>query len=195
MAHSVATPVVLTDPGMLWIAALGTAAPANTVAGGVFTDDPPAAFIPLGGTEDGSKFAYETKVEAIKVAEFFDPIRWATTERSGNISFNLASFTLSNYMRALNGGIAALTATSGTGATSLYTFEPPDPGNVVRSMILWESTDRTLRLLMRQTIQGGTVEAAFKKAPAYATIPCTFNMEVPAVGKPFTMWGAGASRG
>lgn len=195
MAHSVATPAILTDPGMLWIAALGTAAPANTVAGGVFTDDPAAAFIPLGPTEDGSKFSYETKVEAIKVAEFFDPIRWATTERSGNISFNLASFTLSNYMRALNGGIAALTATSGTGATSLYTFEPPDPGNEVRSMILWESTDRTLRLLLRQTIQSGTVESAFKKAPAYATIPCTFNMEVPAVGKPFTMWGAGASRG
>lgn len=195
MAHSVAAPAILTDPGMLWIAALGTAAPVNTVAGGVFTDDPAAAFIPLGPTEDGSKFSYETKVEAIKVAEFFDPIRWATTERSGNISFNLASFTLSNYMRALNGGIAALTATSGTGATSLYTFEPPDPGNEVRSMILWESTDRTLRLLLRQTIQGGTVESAFKKAPAYATIPCTFNMEVPAVGKPFTMWGAGASRG
>lgn len=195
MAHSVAAPAILTDPGMLWIAALGTAAPVNTVAGGVFTDDPAVAFIPLGPTEDGSKFSYETKVEAIKVAEFFDPIRWATTERSGNISFNLASFTLSNYMRALNGGIAALTATSGTGATALYTFEPPDPGNEVRSMILWESTDRTLRLLLRQTIQGGTVESAFKKAPAYATIPCTFNMEIPSVGKPFAFWGAGASRG
>jgi hypothetical protein len=180
---------------MLWIAPLGTAEPTNTVTGSVFTDDPAAAWIPLGATEDGSSFSYETTVEAIRVAEFFDPVRYATTERNGSIAFNLASWTLSNYNRALNGGIAALTATTGTGATSLYTFEPPDPGNEVRSMILWESTDRTVRLLMRQCLQGGSVESAFKKAPDIAAIPCTFNLEVPTVGKPFTFWGAGASRG
>jgi hypothetical protein len=195
MAHSVASPVLLTDPGMLWIAPLATADPTNTVAGSVFTDDPAAAWIPLGATEEGSTFSYETTVEPLRVAEFFDPIRWATTERTGSIAFNLASFTLSNYQRALNGGIAALVATSGTGATSLFKFEPPDPGSEVRSMILWESTDRTLRLLLRQTLQGGTVESAFKKAPDLATIPCTFNMEVPSAAKPFTFWSAGTSRG
>jgi hypothetical protein len=196
MAHSVATPVVLTDPGMLWIAPLATAAPTNTVAGSVFTDDPAAAWIPLGATAEGSTFSYETTVEPIRVAEFFDPIRYATTERAGSIAFNLASYTLSNYQRAMNGGIAALTATSGTGATALYTVEPPEPGAEVRSMILWESTDRTLRLMLRQTLQGGAIESAFQKAPDLAVIPCTFNMEVP-VGstKPFTMWSAGASRG
>lgn len=195
MAHSVATPVVLTDPGMLWIAPLATAAPTNTVAGSVFTDDPAVAWIPLGATAEGSTFSYETTVEPIRVAEFFDPIRYATTERAGNIAFNLASYTLSNYQRAMNGGIAALAPTSGTGATALYTVEPPEPGTEVRCMILWESTDRTVRLMLRQTIQGGAIESAFQKAPDYAVIPCTFNMEVP-VGstKPFTMWSAGASR-
>ena len=69
MAHSVATPVVLTDPGMLWIAPLGTADPTNTVAGSVFTDDPAAAFVPLGATSEGSEFSYSTTVEAVKVAE------------------------------------------------------------------------------------------------------------------------------
>lgn len=196
MTHSVAAPTVLTDPGMLWIAPLGTAAPTNTVTAGVFSDDPAAAWVPLGATTEGSTFSYSTNVEAITVAEFFDPIKYATTERSGNIAFNLASFTLSNYQRALNGGIAALTPASGTGATALYTFEPPDPGAEVRSMILWESTDRTLRLMLRQTIQGGSVETAFKKAPDIAAIPCTFNMEIPnGGGKPFTFWGAGATRG
>lgn len=195
MAHSVPAPVILTDPGMLWIAALATAAPTNTVAGSVFTDDPAVAYIPLGPTEEGSTFSYESSVEAIRVAEFFDPVRWSTTERTGNIAFNLASYTLSNYNRALNGGIAALTATSGTGATSLFTMEPPEPGAEVRSMILWESTDRTLRLLLRQCLQGGAIETAFQKAPTIATIPCTFNMEVPASAKPFTFWAAGTSRG
>jgi hypothetical protein len=195
MAHSVATPVVLTDPGMLWIAPLLTANPTNTVAGSVFTDDPAAAWIPLGATEEGSTQSYETSVEPITVAEFFDPIRWSTVSREGKIAFNLASFTLSNYNRAMNGGTAALTVTSGTGATSLFTLEPPAPGNEVRCMILWESTDRTLRLMVRQTIQGGAIESAYKKAPALATIPCTFNMEVPTAAQPFIMWSAGVSRG
>jgi hypothetical protein len=181
---------------MLWIAPLGTTDPTNTVAGSVFTDDPAVAWVPLGATTEGSTFSYETSVEAISVAEFFDPIRYATTERKGSIAFNLASFTLSNYQRALNGGIAALTALSGTGATSLFKLEPPDPGTEVRSMILWESTDRTLRLLLRQTLQGGSIESAFKKAPDIAAIPCTFNLEVPTGGgKPFTFWSAGTNRG
>lgn len=196
MAHSVATPVVLTDPGMLWIAPLATSDPTNTVAGSVFTDDPAVAWIPLGATTEGSTFSYQTNVEAVRVAEFFDPIRWATVDRTGSIAFNLASFTLSNYQRAMNGGIAALTAISGTGATSLFKFEPPDPGTEVRSMILWESTDRTLRLLCRQTFQGGSVDSAFKKAPDLAVIPCTFNLEIPTGStKPFTFWSAGTTRG
>jgi hypothetical protein len=196
MSHAVAVPTVLTDPGMLWMAPLGTADPTNTVAGSVFTDDPAVAWVPLGATTEGSSFKYATTVEAINVAEFFDPIKYATTERAGSIAFNLANYTLSNYQRALNGGVAALTALSGTGATSLFKFEPPDPGTEVRSMILWESTDHTLRLLLRQCIQGGEVESAFKKAPDIAAIPCTFNMEMP-VGssKPFTFWAAGTTRG
>jgi hypothetical protein len=196
MAHSVAAPAILTNPGMLWIAPLGTADPTNTVAGGVFTDDPAVAFIPLGATEDGSEFSYTTKVDPIMVSEFFDPIQYATTERSGHIAFNLASYTLSNLQRAMNGGIAALTAVSGTGATSLFKFEPPDVGTEVRAMILWESTDHTVRLLCRQTIQGSEMKSVFKKAPTNAAIPCQFNFEIPTGGtKPFTVWGAGTTRG
>lgn len=194
MAHSVATPNVLTDPGMLWIAALGTADPTNTVTGGVFTDDPPVAYIPLGATEDGSTFSYQTSVEPIRVAEFFDPIKYATTERSGNVAFNLANYTLSNYRRALNGGVAALVPTGAAGA-ELTTLTPPAPGSEVRAMILWESTDKTLRALFRQTIQGGEVQSAFKKAPDKAVIPCTFNLEMPVgASSPFTMWAAGTTR-
>ena len=196
MAHSVAVPTILTDPGMLWIAAVGTSAPTNTVTGSVFTDDPAVAWLPLGATTEGSTFSYETTVEPVKVAEFFDPIRYATTERAGSIAFNLANFTLSNYQRAMNSGVAALTATSGTGATSLFTVEPVDPGNEVRCMVLWESTDRTVRMMLRQCIQGGSIESAFAKAPDIAAIPCTFNMEMPTgSSKPFIIWGAGVARG
>lgn len=192
---AVATPTILTDPGYLFIAPLATAVPTNTVADSVFTDAWAAAWIPLGATEEGSEFAYSVDVEPIEVAEFFDPISYRTTSRTGSIAFNLASYTLSNYRRALNGGVAALTATSGTGATSLFTLEPPTPGTEVRCMLGWESLDNTVRLICHQTIQGGEITSAFKKAPDLATIPCTFNLEVPTAGKPWTMYAAGTSRG
>lgn len=191
---AVTTPNILTSPGYLFIAPLASTVPANTVVGSVFSDAWPAAWLPLGATEDGSEFSYSTTVEPITPAEFFDPVRYYTTARSGSIAFNLMDWTLSNYRRALNGGMAALTATSGTGATALYTVEPVTPGSEVRCMIGWESLDNTVRLVAYQTIQGGEVQSAFKKPPAAAVIPCTFNMEVPTSGVPFSIWGAGATR-
>jgi hypothetical protein len=113
---------------------------------------------------------------------------------TGLIAFNLANFTLSNWKRALNGGAAALTSTGTTG-TELTTFQPPAPGTEVRSMLIWESTDSTVRILIRQGIQGGEVASAFQKAPSIAAIPCTFNFEIPSAGvQPFQMWGAGLTR-
>jgi hypothetical protein len=191
---STAVPLVLTDPGYLLIAPLSSTLPTNTVSGSVFTDSWAAAWLSLGATEEGSTFAYSTTVEPIRVAEFFDPISYRTTERAGSIAFNLADFTLSNYRRAINGGVAALAATSGTGATTLGTLEPPDPGNEVRCMIGWESLDSTVRLVCHQTIQGGEISSAFSRPPDKALIPCTFQMEVPTAGKPWTMWTAGADR-
>jgi len=193
MPPTISTPNVLTDPGFLWIAPLATVAPTNTVTAGKFSDTIAAAWIPLGATSEGSTFAYSSTVEPIRVAELRDPVKYVTTERSGNIAFNLANWTLSNYRRALNGGIAALIPT-GSAGSELTTLEPPEPGQEVRAMILWESTDSTVRLMIRQAMQGGEVSSAFATAPANAVIPCTFNFEVPPTGKPWTLWGAGTTR-
>jgi hypothetical protein len=190
---TVATPNILTDPGYLFWSPLGTAAPTNTVAGSKFTDTWAAAWIPLGATENGTQLAYSSTVEAVTVAEFFDPIKYATTARSGNVAFNLADYTLANWKRAMNGGAMALV--SGTGATTLTSYSPPAPGAEVRCQIGWESLDGTLRLLAYQTLQGGEITSAFRKAPALALIPCQFNMEIPSSGKPFELFAAGTARG
>lgn len=194
MPPTIAVPNILTDPGYLLIAPLASTVPTNTVAGGVFTDAWDAAWLSLGATEEGSTLNYSSTVEPIRVAEFFDPISYRTTERGGNIAFNLADWTLTNYRRALNGGVAALAATSGTADTTLGTLEPPDPGDEVRCMIGWESLDNTVRLVCYQTIQGGEISSAFQQAPSKALIPCTFQLEVPTAGKPWTMWSAGEAR-
>ena len=195
MTLSTATPNILTDPGFLLIAPLASTLPTNTVAGSVFTDSWDAAWLSLGATEAGSTFSYNTTVEAVTVAEFFDPIAYKTTARAGSIAFNLANFGLSNYRRAVNGGVAALTATSGSGATALYTLTPPSPGSEVRCMIGWESLDHTVRLVCHQTFCGGEVSSAFQKAPAIATIPCTFNLEIPSGAQPWKISTAGSARG
>jgi hypothetical protein len=191
MPGTTATPALLTDPGYLFWAPLGTAEPTNTVAGSVFTDTWPVAWISLGATEDGSTFGYQSTVQPIQVAEFFDPIKYATTDRSGSFAFSLASWTLNNLKRAMNGG--SLTVVSGTGGTALNSFTPPAPGTEVRAMIGWESLDATLRIIAYQCMQGGKVDMAFKKAPSVAAIPVEFDFEVPSSGTPWKMYAAGST--
>src|SRR5690349_9211018 len=101
MPVTLAQPTLLTDPGYLLWAPVLSSLPSNTVSGSVFTDTWPVAWINLGATEDGSEFNYETKLEAVSVAEFFDPVVWKTTERNGSFAFALASYTLNNLKRAM----------------------------------------------------------------------------------------------
>jgi len=195
MSLSTAVPLVLTDPGFLFWAPLLSTEPTHAALASTYDADAwPAAWISLGATEDGSKVAYESKVEAVKVAEFFDPIAWKTTDRAGSFAFNLANYTLNNLKRAYNGG--TLSTVSGAGVTLSSKLLPPSPGAEVRAMIGWESLDHTMRLVAYQTINSGTIESAYKKAPAYAMIPCMFNMEVPtgAPQQPFAFYAAGTAR-
>lgn len=190
---TVAVPNVMQEPGYLFWAPLGSTVPAMTVAGSKFTDAWPVAWIGLGATEDGSEFNYESKVEATTVAEFLDPIRYSTTERSGNFSFTLVDWTLATWKRVLNGG--TLSVVSGTGATQLNKFTPPVPGTEVRAMIGWESLDATARIIAYQTINGAAIKSSNKRSPNKAGFACTWNFEVPvSPATPYDIWTAGTAR-
>ncbi len=191
---ALATPKTLTGPGFMFVAPLGSALPTHTSAGGKFTDTITTPWLALGATAEGTEFSYSTSVEPITVAEFFDPISYETTERSGNITFALASFTLTNVRRAFNGGVGAVVA-AGTAGAEVTEISPPNPGTEVRVSLLWESLDGSLRLYLPQTIQGGDVTMSFRKAPDLATIPCTFNLEVPSGDpRPWRLFAAGTAR-
>lgn len=195
MSLVMGTPLILQDPGFLFWAPLLSTEPTHAALASSYDADAwPVAWIPLGATEDGSKFAYEVTVEPVMVAEFFDPIRWATTGRRGSFAFNLASYTLKNLQRAYNG--ATIATVSGSGATLSSSLVPPAAGSEVRAMIGWESVDHTLRAICYQCINSGTIESAYAKSPSKATIPCVFNMEIPAgaPGAPFKLYGAGTAR-
>lgn len=184
-------PYLLTDPGVLWMATLGTAEPTPTAAAGRFTDSLPAAWVMLGPTSEGASFSDSTNTDTINVAEFLNAVRTVVTGRESKLSFALASWTLSNYRRALNGGVAAI-APQGTTGTEVTSLEPPQEGSEVRAMLMWESTDRSLRLLGRQCFQTGEVASDFKPGADNAVIPCEYTFEQPATGlRPWKMWAAG----
>jgi hypothetical protein len=187
-------PQVLTDPGILWIGALGTAEPTPTSTAGKFTDVLPPAWILLGPTDEGSSFSDSVDTDTITVAEFLSAIRNVVTGRSSKLAFALASWTLSNYRRALNGGVAAI-APTGTVGAEVTSLEPPVEGTETRAMVMWESTDSTLRLMGRQAFQTGEVSTDFKPAPDKALIPCEYSFEQPTTGlRPWKMWAAGTAR-
>ena len=188
MPGTIPQPKILDDPGILWIATLGTPEPTPTAAGGKFTDALPPAWLLLGPTEEGSTFANSTDTDTITVAEFLAAIKNKVTGESASLSFALASWTLTNYRRALNGGVGAI-APAGSDGTSVTALEPPTPGEQTRAMLMWESTDSTLRILGRQCFQTGEVSSDFKPGTDKALIPCEYSFEQPSTGlRPWKMW-------
>ena len=192
MANTTAVPNVLTDPGFLFWAPLGTAVPAMTVTGSKFTDAWPVAWINLGATSEGTEFSYQTSFDGIEVAEFLLAIKQVTTGAEGSVSFNLADFTAANLKRVFNGGANTVT---GATTTTLTKFTPPTPGSEVRAMLGWESLDATVRYVVYQTVNSASIVVGPKKGTDYATLPAEFQMEVPSNGVPFEFWTAGTARG
>jgi hypothetical protein len=185
----------LEGPGYLFVAPTGSALPTHAVVGSVFTDAWASPWVALGATDEGMTWSYELSTEQIEVAEFLDPIKYVTSGRTASVSFNLASFTLKNLQRALNGAATTVTTVSGTGATLLSKLVPPAAGAEIRTMVGWQSWDNTVRLFIRQAINSGSIEMAFQKANGNkAVIPFTFNVEVPATGDLIEVYTAGVER-
>jgi hypothetical protein len=194
MPGTVPQPQILTEPGILWCSTIGTAEPTPTSAGGKFTDALPPAWLLFGPTDEGSTFSDSVDTDTITVAEFLNAIRHVVTGRKSSLSFALASWTLSNFRRALNGGVAAI-APQGTAGSEVTSLEPPVEGTETRTQIMWESTDASLRLLGRQAFQTGEVSTDMKPAPDKALIPCEWSFEQPTTGaRPWKMWAAGTAR-
>jgi len=191
-AVSVPIDAIALGPGYLYWAPLDSDLPTNTVAGGVFTDVWPAAWLLFGATDDGSEFSYSPATDNVEVAEYYDPVAVVSTGREISITFDLAQVHATNFKRALNGGALV---TTGTGATMLSEYSPPEVGAEVRSMVGWESQDSTERLIMYQCFQTGDVNVSRKKGADKATIPVEFHAEKPSGLPPFKYWAAGPARG
>ena len=192
MANSaIALPTLLTDPGFLYWAPLGSALPTGVSTASAFSDTWPVAWIPLGMTTKGTDIDINVTASAILAAESIDPLTYRTTDRTGTLTFELMSLTATNLARAFNG---ASTAVTGSGATTITKIDPPAPGSEVRAMIGFESLDSTFRFVAYQVFNSGSIKMSFAKAPATTGIPWTGMLEKPASTQPWSAWTAGAAR-
>lgn len=179
-------------PSNIYWAPLGTAFPANTVAGGVFTDawTGTTGWTPLGYTDAGATFAAQTTTTDITVAESLDVVKKLPSARSSSIAAALVQVTTTSLKRALNGGTVVVTGSTGT---TLTTIEPPDLGSEVRVMIGVESIDGQVRLILRQAYNSSNIQLQQNKG-AKSLINCQWDGEVPSGAKPFWFGLAGAAR-
>lgn len=159
-------------PGYLYFAPIGTTEPTDLVTAWATVS---AAWVTVGYTEDGSDLSYNPATSPVDVAEELDHLQVVTTGRDSTVSFAMSQITATNLKLAFNGGVL----TVGTG---IVTFEPPDLGTEVRTMIGWESEDHTERWVYRQCFQTGTIALGRKKGATNAAVAAQFALEKPASG-------------
>jgi hypothetical protein len=191
-AITVPTDQLALGPGYLYWAPLATAAPANTVAGSVFTDAWSGGWIPLGATDNGHELGYALSVDEVEVEEYLDPIKYVTVKRVISVKFAGVQIGATAMKRAVNGGTITVT---GTTATTLSKLSPVAVGQEVRAMIGWESSDFTERFVGYQALQIGSLSIKRQKGAAKATLDLEFKFEQPSAGtSPWDYWTAGAVR-
>lgn len=160
-------------PGYLFAAIVGSTEPTDLSTAW------PAAWVPLGYTEEGSASSYALEGESVTVAEELDELDWVTTGRAVSVNFSLAENTASNYKKALNGGTITVT---GSAPNQIYKFEPPDLGSEIFTAIGFQSEKSDERIVWRQCKQVGSIETARRKGASKALIPCEFKVFKPASG-------------
>ncbi|MEU4558521.1 hypothetical protein AB0F72_09025 [Actinoplanes sp. NPDC023936] len=178
--------------GTLLYSALGGSLPVHTVAGGIFTDAWPGNWNMLGVTREGHDFSVEINTEEVEVAEYLEAIANVTTSRSVGMEFELLQIHATNMRRVFNGGTLT---TSGSGATLRTTFKLPQPGQEIRCMIGWESTDQTERIIAQQAYQIGSITTPRRKGAENAGLPVNFKFEPDSAGDPYAHEFAGPTRG
>lgn len=166
----------------------------GTVAGGVFTDAWPGAWIPWGVTREGSQFTYQINTSEVLVAEYLNPLAIVEDSVAIGVEFDVVEVTAKNFAYAINSGGGGAATVSGTGATLLTKVSPPQVGQSVRQMIGWEAADGTERAFYYQCLQSGNLTVARRKGANPASLPLSFRVEQPATGDPFNNYYAGATR-
>lgn len=85
-------------PAVLWYAAYGTAAPADSAV----TSPPSSAWTDVGGTQGGVSLSVDNTYTAQEVDQLVDPVGARLTKRAITLTVTLAEATLANLQLASN---------------------------------------------------------------------------------------------
>lgn len=158
--------IVVGANGTVWVAPVGTAAPADESAA------PGAGWVDLGFTsEDGVTLSDAKTFERIPVWQLFYAARIIVTERDLNLSFNLRQWSGVKVKLAFGGG-EVTEPTSGK-----FKYTPPSPADIdERALLLdWSDGTKKYRLVQPRGMVTEAVETNLVRTAA-ADLPITFGL-------------------
>lgn len=162
--------IVVGANGTVWVAPVGTAAPATSA------EAPGAGWVDLGYTsEDGATFTDAKTLQTIPVWQLFHPARRIVTERDTNLGFVLRQWSKDTVPFAFGGG--AITEPDDVGNPGEYRYTPPAPELIdERALLLdWVDGTKNYRLVIPRGMVTDNVETNLVRTGA-ADLPITFGV-------------------
>lgn len=115
------TQIVIPQSSRVWLAPVGTAAPADA------TVPMPEGWYPVGlFTEDSLKFNSEPNFEQVRSAQSFFPTRTFQTSDAATVEVDLQQWSGRNFKAVYGGG--SITVINSAGSVKHYRFAPPRIG-------------------------------------------------------------------
>jgi hypothetical protein len=177
---------VLVGHVQIYIAPVGTAGPATSVAyGGAW----PAGWLPSGFTEKGLTVNMDRKTTMIYVDEIAEPVAVTTDTNDPSLDIDFAEDTLQSMAWAYGGGTIT---TTGVGPTQVTTLALSD--NLTQVAIGFEGTapaGNFRRVVIPVLVSTGKVKTTYQRAKAARTYPATFMSLGPLSGWTIQEIGAG----
>lgn len=158
--------VVVAAEGDLYVAPVGTAAPATILVA------PSATWLKLGyTTTDGVTFLDGKTLEPIRAWQEFYPIRNIVTEKVASLAFVLMQWNKDTVPLAFGGGAVV------EDAPGAFSYEPPAPSVMdERAAILeWQDGAKDYRLIVARVMVSENVETNLVRT-AEAGLPITLSV-------------------
>lgn len=189
-----ANPTVIGVPGnvlvghvQIYIAPVGTAAPATSI---VFGGSWGASWVATGYTEKGLSVNMDRKTNMIYVEEIPEPVQVVVDTNDPSLDIEFAEDTLQSMAWAYGGGTITVT---GSGATQVATLVLAE--GLTQVAIGFEGTapaGNFRRVIVPQLVSSGKVKTSYQRAKAARSYPATFSSIGPLTGWIITDIGAGS---